>query len=289
MSAALIARLDGEPLSQRWRDGNSCWAPTRSLIDTGRHRIERIGESQARAFLCRHHYSGTMGVARLAVGLFRKEAFQSERLAGVAVFGVPIQPAAAQRWCGLPAPAVVDLNRLALLDEVEFNGESWFVARALALLHKILPEVRGLICYSDPVPRRRADGSTLMPGHRGQCYQSVNMRFVGRSSARTLTLAGDGRVFSERALSKLRNGESGADYAQQQLEASGAPKRNSGESGAAYLQRALAAPGMRRLRHPGNFVYVTGIGRHRSDKGLAPALPYPRQALTWSEACERIR
>ena len=77
-----------------------------------------------------------------------------------------------------------------------------------------------------------------MPGHVGTCYQSTGARHVGRSRPRTLLFDTEGRVVSERALTKLRNDETGAKYAYAQLTAAGAPRRRMGESARDYVDRA---------------------------------------------------
>ncbi len=59
--------------------------------------------------------------------------------------------------------------------------------------------VRGLVMFSDPLPRTRADGAVVMPGHVGTIYQAANSVYTGRSTPRTLTLLPDGTVFSDRA------------------------------------------------------------------------------------------
>jgi len=57
----------------------------------------------------------------------------------------------------------------------------------------------------------------------------------------------------------------------------GCPARSFGEEPRDWLARVL--PGLRRLRHPGNFTYLFGLGRveQRRLARLHPArLPYPQ-------------
>lgn len=262
-------------VAQRWSERRPRWVASRQVIDPDRYHVEKIGDADARRFLEREHYSGTMGASRLTVGLFRREAGGVRRLSGVAVFGFLMQPAAANRWCDQECEDVPELNRLACLPEVEFNGESFFVAKALTLLREKMPRARALISYSDPVPRVSTCGRMVLIGHVGQVYQALGMRFVGRSSARTLLLDQNGKVISGRSLSKLRNAERGQEYVARQLECAGAPARRFGEEGPDYLERALREGPFRRLRHPGNLVYVSALDQSRQTiSGLAPGLPY---------------
>ena len=111
-------------------------------------------------------------------------------------------------------------------------------------------------------------GREVKPGHLGIIYRAFNGRLVGRSSARTLVLARDGRVVSGRTLSKIRNGERGAAAGYETLLQMGAPRRMPGEADAAWVSRALRDGPFRRLPHPGNLAYVWGL-----DEDARAALP----------------
>lgn len=230
-----------------------------------------MGEKPARDFVTHHHYSRSFPAARLRVGLYRSRPFNSPELVGVAIFGVCIQPRAIVAHAKVPASEGVELSRFVLLDDVEANGETWFLARAFKHLRREKPDVRVVLAYSDPVERTTAEGVLIKPGHQGGIYKAFNGAFVGYSGKRTLTLAPDGRVVSDRMLSKLRLGETGADYAYRTLVALGAPRRSPGEGDAEYVARALREGPWRRLKHPGNLAYTWN-------------LPIPRNAATVREA-----
>lgn len=268
-----------EQLCLRWRERRSQWAPYRAVMNPARHAVVPIEHRDAQAFIVRHHYSASVPPIRRSYGLMRRGRDGVYRLSGAIAITVPMQGAALPRWCGVSPAAGAELGRLVLLDEVEFNAESWFVARALRQLREDAPQLRALVSYSDPVPRRGADGNLILPGHVGTVYQALNARCAGRSSARTLWLDRDGQVVSERSLSKLRNGERGAGYAYRRLRAAGAPSLRPGEAGDAYVRRALAEGPFRRVRHPGNHVYLFAVGdrrhRRRVMEGFAPPAPYP--------------
>ena len=241
---------------QRWRDGRASYRPAGEVFDPSRAHVALIDEADAKAFVCKMHYSGTYPAARCRVGLFVKRAFQAERLAGVAVFSVPMNNAAVPAWFpGLAPGEGVELGRFVLLDEVEANAETWFQARALRALAELLPDLRAVVSYCDPIARTDVDGKKIFPGHLGTIYRAGNAAALGRSSARTLKLLPNGQVASERALSKIRAEDCGAGYAIRQLVAAGAPRRNPLESGADYLARIEAGGLFRRLRHPGNLVF----------------------------------
>ena len=77
----------------------------------------------------------------------------------------------------------IELSRLVLLDEVPFNAESWFVARCH---HELaLCGIRGVVSFSDPLPRHRSDGTAVMPGHVGTVYQALSFRYTRSAPRRT--------------------------------------------------------------------------------------------------------
>jgi hypothetical protein len=248
---------------QRWSGRRECYRPAGEPIDVSRYEVRPVSFAEAKRFVLTSHYSGTMPASRMAVGLYSKPTqFQAEHLAGVIVFSVPVQEAAIPAWLeGLPARQGVEIGRLVLADAVPANGETFMLGRAFRLLRDHLPEIAGVLSYCDPVERRDESGAVVKRGHVGTVYKAHNGRFVGRSSPRTLVLARDGRCVSERALSKVRGAEQGADYAERQLVEMGAPARRPHESGADYVRRALAEGGFRRARHPGNFVFTWRFDR----------------------------
>lgn len=260
---------------QRWRLGRAVYRPAGEIFNPARAAVEVIDKDTARPFTERHHYAGTYPAARIAAGLYVKNSFQRDQLVGVAVFAVPVHQAIVPRYFdGLGPNDGVALSRLVLLDEVAANAESWFVARAFRALRAKLG-TDGVLSYSDPVERVDAAGNVVKRGHVGTVYQALNACYRGRSRAQLMVLSRDGRVVDKRALSKLRNDETGAAYAYDQMRALGAPERRPFEGGAEYVTRALAEGGFQRLRHPGNHTYTWWIGERRARPNWI-ALPYPK-------------
>lgn len=248
---------------QRWRDRRPHYRPAGEVFDTKRASVEVIEESVAKAFVVRHHYAGTFPASRLRAGLFVQNAFEQAELVGVAVFGVPVHQAIIPKYFeGLAPNSGTVLARLVLLDKVAANAESWFVARAFRLVreHK---QIEGVLSYSDPVERVDVDGNVVKRGHVGTVYQALNASYRGRSRAQAMVFSRDGRVVDQRTLSKLRNDESGAGYAYDQLRSVGAPDRQPLEAGRAYVARALAEGSFRTVQHPGNHTYTWWLGDAR--------------------------
>jgi len=195
---------------QRWRHGRDSYRPSGEIIDTSRHEVRVIDEKTAKAAVLDWHYARSYPVARFRVGLFRKMPFRQEELAGVAVFSVPMNPRSIPKHTGVSADHGIELGRFVLTDEVEGNGETFFLARALRLLKETLPEIRAVLSYSDPVPRQLND-IVIKNGHVGVIYSASNFVHLGRSGAETLLISRrDGRVVSRRALSKIKNNETAA-------------------------------------------------------------------------------
>ena len=260
----------------RWRDRSHSW---RHRSDGGfnRHRYEvaALDEATARSFVEQHHYSGSYPATRLRYGLF-----DGVLLAGVAVLSVPVR----QSVLTIPFPGLtpyresLELGRFVLLDAVPANAESWFLARAFELA--ATEGVRGIVSFSDPVARQRADGSLVFPGHVGTIYQASNAVYLGRSTPRTKLLLPDGTEFSARAVSKILAGDQGREYAERQLRQFGAPHREPSESPAEWLRLALTTIGARRVRHAGCHRYAFAVGTRAARRSVVIGLPigeYPKR------------
>lgn len=257
--------------NQRWRERRDSYRPAGEVIDPRGYEVEPIADdSTAKRFVLAHHYAGTYPAARFRFGLYRRG-----ELVGVAVFSHPCSDKVLTRvFPDHRATAAVELGRFVLLDEVPGNGETWMLARCFEQLRE---HVVGVVSFSDPIPRTARDGRVVFPGHVGGIYQAHNGVLLGRGARQLLRLLPDGRVFSPRAASKIRNLERGWRYCVADLEEHGAAPYQGGEDAAAA--RAWLAEQLPRvtrpLRHPGNFKYAWGLER-RARRGLPASLPYPK-------------
>ncbi|MDA8355977.1 MAG: hypothetical protein M0Z95_06735 [Actinomycetota bacterium] len=267
----------GATTSQRWRDRRAAWRAREDLVDTGRLALVELDERVAKDFVCRHHYSGAYPAARMRYGLVDRVA---DRLLGVLVLGVPMQAKVLSNVFPELAPGeAAELSRLVLLDDeaAGANAESYFVSRAFRAAAE--RGLRGVVAFSDPVPRRRVDGTTVMPGHVGIVYQATNAAYLGRASARSLVLLPDATVLTARAISKLVGLERGHGYVERRLVALGAEPRG-GMQPRAWLEEALRVIGARRVSHPGNFRYAWAVGDRAARRQVVvsgTAGPYPKR------------
>lgn len=246
-------------VAQRWTRGHESYRADRDTINPSLHGVEELSELEAKAFLVRHHYAGSDSYpsTQLRVGIFRATGLGRPRLVGSAVFGVPSSGASIAKWTGLPAEQGIVLQRLALLDEVEAYGETWFLSRAFDLLRRQLPAVKAVVSYSDPVARVNARGVTYKPGHIGHIYKAFSGRYRGRTRRDDTYLAPAGEIIPPRSLSKLRNSERGQGGVEARLARLGAPPRLPGESDRDYAYRLVRGDlFLRRRRRPGNHVYT---------------------------------
>lgn len=257
-------------LTQRWRDRWHVFRPAGEPIVTRDYEVARIRDDAVpKAFVLRHHYSGTYPAARFRFGLYRRDG----ALAGVAVFSHPCSDHVLTRvFPGIAARDAVELGRFVLLDDVPGNGETWFLARCFAQLRS---DVAGVVSFSDPVPRTTSDGRVVFAGHVGTIYQAHNAVYVGRGRGGVLRLLPDGRVLSARALSKIRNQERGWRHATAVLESAGAAPLTEDTDPAAWC-RAWVGRLTRPLRHAGNHKYAWSLDRALR---CPRALPYPKLAF----------
>jgi hypothetical protein len=252
---------------QRWRDRRGSYRLAGEPFDPRAYEVAPIAlDGPAREFVEEHHYSGTYPAARRRFGLYARGG----TLVGVAVFSQPMRDEVLRPWGRTDA---MELGRLVLLDDVRANGESWFVARCFDALRR--DGLAGIVSHSDPEARTDADGVRVFAGHIGTVYQALGAVYTGRASPRTMRLAADGREMSNRAASKLRNGERGARYATAQLVAAGAREPAPGEDLAAWY-RAEVQRVTRAQRHPGNHRYAWALSRTAHRVLSAASMPYPK-------------
>ena len=233
--------------------------------------------SVAKPFVMSHHYSGSFPASRLSVGLYRRTGISPSRLVGVATFSQPMNNAAIKRHAGLDDHLEgAELGRFVLLDEVAGNGETWFLKRALSALRQEKPDIQSVISYADPMARQTSCGRTVKPGHVGSIYAVMSASYRGRATARTETVTPDGRVFSDRDLSKIRLEETGRRYAEEELVRRGASPRAALEEPRAWITRLYETGFFQRRRNSGNHAYCFEMTRRgRAAARNLPRLAYP--------------
>lgn len=255
------------PVAQRWSERRGSYRPAGEVIRASDYEVAPLPTAEARGFVLRHHYSGSMPAARRCFGLHRRGELQ-----GATVFSHPCRDDVLTRAFEVGAATdAVELGRFVLLDEVPGNGESWFLARCFAELRR--EGFAGVLALSDPSQRADAAGRVVFRGHVGCIYQASNALYLGRATRRTLHLLPDGSVLSARAIAKVRARDQGWRYAARLLQAHGADPL--GESGDAAAWLRLWLPRLTRThRHPGNHRYAFPL--RRNVRVLGQPQPYPK-------------
>lgn len=108
--------------------------------------VAPIASKDAHAFVRAHHYSGkSVQNSQLHLG-----AFIGRRLIGVAQFGPPMDRS---KLIGLvrdtPWNSMLELNRLALVDDTPKNSESRFLSVCLRLIRKNAPHIQWIVSFAD--------------------------------------------------------------------------------------------------------------------------------------------
>lgn len=252
--------------SQRWRERRSLFVDDTTLIDPSGYAVDVVSHDQARAFIAQHHYLPRYPAAQLAVGLFGPGIAGRAALTGIIVFGVPATGAVITRHTGYADPARgCVLQRLICLPSVAGNGESFFTARAFRLLRREKPTIESVVSFSDP-----------QFGHCGTVYAALSGAYRGRTRARNvLRIAGE--TISDRTLSKIRNGESGAGGAIDQLVRLGASRPGLGQHPRDWLDACRREGILIPHRQSALFTYCFELTRDARRNGQSlPRMAYPR-------------
>jgi hypothetical protein len=283
---------DEQAPSQRWHEHRHSFInPDHGVFDPRRYSVVPLPEAQAKAYVLEHHYSRSYPSALARFGLI----LDSTELVGVAVYSVPVHPKVLTNvFPDVEPRQACELGRLVLDGAREKDGgsakaphgaESWFIARTLRHLHQ--SGMRAVVTFADPVPRPGL-GGIVLPGHIGSTgviYQSTNFIYTGRGTARRLIVLPDGRSLSERALQKVRTGDTGSAYVMRRLEALGAQAWQEGQDARQWLEVALAQVGAATLRHGGNHRYALALGPRRRQARIAlESLAYPKLVDPFSPA-----
>jgi hypothetical protein len=255
---------------KRWDRKRQVWVRPPVVFRSAGYTVDTVHRDRAKDFVLLHHYADSFPSCRLAVGMFNP----ARELVGVAVFSEPYDHAA-RCWTGNGTDQVAELGRFVCDPSVAFNGESWFVPRALRMMREE-KRVSSIISYADPVARTTDAGDVVKPEHWGTIYQATNALYCGRAESRTQYMAPDGWIVNGRALTKIRKLERGWRYAVEQLVQHGAPTAPAPDDLRPWLDGVLAS--WRRVRHPGNLTYVFPLTKREARRLRSRALKYEKAA-----------
>lgn len=150
-----------------------------SLSD--KYEVRKVAGKIGKEFVKKHHYSHGIHNGPMTWGMFKKD---SDTLVGVIAFATPCSENVRSSVFGPEYRAhVTELHRLVLLDEVEHNAESWFIARGLKGLKEAKPNYWAVLSFADATE-----------GHVGTIYQATNALYCGTSGKATFYRDQDGRL-----------------------------------------------------------------------------------------------
>ncbi len=252
-------------VDQRTRERKTKWVCHRQPFDSKQYDVAPIDFRTAKDFVVTHHYSGSFVADVHRFGLFKGDDLQ-----GVAVLSSPVQPLVLTN--AFPKltkyTQSLELGRFVLLDEVGFNGETWFLNRGFELARKA--GVRGVVAMSDSVPRTTLSGKLVFPGHWGQIYRASNAICTGRASKDRCLVLPDGTLIHPRSVDKLKNGT--GNSVEERLLEFGAPERQADEPVLDWYHRALFIVGVRTYMSPGNVRYLFPLHTPKAELNqLSPA------------------
>lgn len=146
--------------------------------------IARIEPYQAEPFIREWHYSGSMNgvICDFCFGLFAP-GFQ---IKGAAIFGRMAMARQWEKYANDPSK-VIELRRLALIDDTPKNAESFFIARCIRWLEKNT-DFQLIVSYSD-----------LDFGHIGTIYKASNFQLIG-TTAKGRIIFWNGQRFHDKAI-----------------------------------------------------------------------------------------
>lgn len=138
--------------------------------------VGEITNREAITFVKKHHYSKCC-----PNGFYNFGLFYMDDLVGVAVFGQVIGRNQAQYWYPASPERLIELRRLACIDETPKNTESYFIGYCLKWL-KANTDNLAVISCADP-----------NYGHEGTIYKASNFGLVGETLDDRARIMIDGR------------------------------------------------------------------------------------------------
>jgi hypothetical protein len=148
-------------------EGGSIPTPPLQTIPASEIRIHRIEMSVADGYSIKHHYlHRTAKNSKLALGIYARGIMH-----GIMIWGLPVAKIKGQYGRNFTQ---LELRRMYCDEELGKNSESRCLAYATRLIHKLMPQVKDLIAYSD-----------LSHGHKGGIYRAAGWTFAGRIEADT--------------------------------------------------------------------------------------------------------
>jgi hypothetical protein len=141
-------------------------------VPTSTHqlRIEIIPKRVAQNAYDQWHYLSGKGF----LATYNFGVFYNGELQGAISYGIPNSPHIKGVYTESTQGEYLELTRLALSDVCPKNSESRVIALTLKMLHKNLPNLKGVITYADTAQK-----------HTGIIYRATNFVYKGLTAPKT--------------------------------------------------------------------------------------------------------
>ncbi len=152
--------------------------------------FRRVTFSDIRDFIEAHHYSKNVNGVTCSYAF---ALYLGDSTVGAALFG----KTATDAWkkYGDKADDVLELRRLALLDDCPKNTESWFIAMCIREIKK---DAKFKICVSYADPHH---------GHVGAVYQAANWNYEGQTAKNKIWRTPEGNCYHSKTMHNTYKGK----------------------------------------------------------------------------------
>lgn len=133
--------------------------------------VEKAKYIDVKEFVSKHHYSGKLPSNTSVAYKF----LLNDICCAVITFGHPIGRNV-NSWLNVASGSLYELTRVASLDTLQKNSESYCIAQAVRRLQMDAPNVKYLISYAD-----------TNQGHVGYIYQASNWKYIGLQRQRMVS------------------------------------------------------------------------------------------------------
>jgi hypothetical protein len=161
--------LDSAPISEKKPINNEKIIPMKIInckklnLSPTELILKQISFHESKDFVSQFHYSKTMPMnTKIGYGFYYQN-----KLMVVITFGAPIGRSVIS-WLKIPIGTCLELTRVASLDSMPKNTESYCIGKSLKQLKIDLPQIKYLISYAD-----------TNEGHCGYIYQASNWKYIG--------------------------------------------------------------------------------------------------------------
>jgi len=160
------------------------------MLNNGQYRVEIVERNTIKDFLETHHYSKSINGVKSD---YCFAMYHDNQLIGAMLYG-KLGMANAWRKYADSEEKVIELRRLALIDETPKNSESWFIGWTMRWLKKNTT-IEYIVSYADS-----------NYGHSGIIYKATNFQHVGMTASGKVIIW-DGKKYHDKTIRTKYKGQ----------------------------------------------------------------------------------